>query len=346
MHCPSCYKKIGDDDRNCPHCGTSLSLFNPPSSNPSTRAIQEGEAEYAGFWVRAAAHILDGFIIGFASLLVLVPLMFVIGWPQQAMAEPGRMGGADAVIQLISIGMAWLYYALLESSAGRSTFGKRLLGLQVSDMQGEQITFARATGRYFATLLCYITFLVGFIMAAFTARKQALHDMAVGTVVTYRPGASRKTGCVIALVAAFLIVTVIGVLAAIAVPVYQDYVKRAQAAQMEQEMPGIDMPEEDMVDPGQLAAFAAQAELAADAVEASYAANGEMPASVDALQVEFDGNEAAPVVAIGDGGVITAFSRDGTMQLTMMPQVAGDGTISWMCAGDGLGDEGFPARCQ
>jgi uncharacterized RDD family membrane protein YckC len=77
----------------------------------------------------------------------------------------------------------WLYYALLESSAWQGTLGKKALGLEVTDLQGRRIGFGRASGRFFAKFISVLTLFIGFIMAGFTERKQALHDMIAGCLV-------------------------------------------------------------------------------------------------------------------------------------------------------------------
>jgi len=68
--------------------------------------------------------------------------------------------------------------------------GKRALGLVVTDLDGRRISFGRATGRYFGKVFSGMLFYVGFLMAAFTARKQALHDVLAGTLVVQRPEGS------------------------------------------------------------------------------------------------------------------------------------------------------------
>jgi uncharacterized RDD family membrane protein YckC len=77
----------------------------------------------------------------------------------------------------------WLYEALMESSAKQATLGKMLLGLMVTDEAGNRISFARASGRHFAKYISSFTLFIGYIMAGFTAKKQALHDMIAGTLV-------------------------------------------------------------------------------------------------------------------------------------------------------------------
>jgi uncharacterized RDD family membrane protein YckC len=77
----------------------------------------------------------------------------------------------------------WIYEASMESSTKQATVGKMALGLKVTDLEGRRISFARATGRHFAKLISGIILLIGYIMAGFTERKQALHDMIAGTLV-------------------------------------------------------------------------------------------------------------------------------------------------------------------
>ena len=83
----------------------------------------------------------------------------------------------------INIVGQWLYFSLMESSSWQATLGKKALGLYVTDLEGNRITFARATGRYFAKLISSLTLLIGYIMAGFTEKKQALHDMIAGCLV-------------------------------------------------------------------------------------------------------------------------------------------------------------------
>ncbi len=81
-------------------------------------------------------------------------------------------------INLLLTMTSWLYWALMESSRWRATLGKKILGLEVTDLEGRRISFARATVRYFGKII-----FVGFIMVAFTEKKQALHDIIAGCLV-------------------------------------------------------------------------------------------------------------------------------------------------------------------
>jgi uncharacterized RDD family membrane protein YckC len=71
----------------------------------------------------------------------------------------------------------------MESSAKQATVGKMALGIIVTDLEGRRLGFGRATGRYFAKILSALILGIGFLMAAFTERKQGLHDMVASTLV-------------------------------------------------------------------------------------------------------------------------------------------------------------------
>ena len=96
---------------------------------------------------------------------------------------PAMMG--FMVLRLFMTGVNWLYEALMESSSHQATLGKMIFGLKVTDLEGNRISFARATGRHFAKYASAMILGIGFIMAGFTERKQALHDMLAGTLVRW-----------------------------------------------------------------------------------------------------------------------------------------------------------------
>lgn len=88
-------------------------------------------------------------------------------------------GSAD----VLTFALWWLYGALCESSEWQATPGKKALGLKVTDESGQRIDFTRATLRFFCQILSGLLMGIGYLMAAFTARKQALHDMLARTLV-------------------------------------------------------------------------------------------------------------------------------------------------------------------
>ena len=91
--------------------------------------------------------------------------------------------GPNLNVQLLSMVVGWLYFALMESSNKQATVGKIALNIRVTDLNGNRISFGRATARYFGKYLSAMIAMIGFIMAAFTKRKQALHDILAETLV-------------------------------------------------------------------------------------------------------------------------------------------------------------------
>jgi uncharacterized RDD family membrane protein YckC len=129
---------------------------------------------FAGFWWRVLAYLIDWVILWVAGAVVA---FFFIGGGERDPEDVSRMVAVSSLIWW------WLYFALFESSSLRGTLGKRACGLIVTDEEGRRISFARATGRYFAKILSGIILGIGFFMAGWTRKKQALHDLICDTLV-------------------------------------------------------------------------------------------------------------------------------------------------------------------
>jgi uncharacterized RDD family membrane protein YckC len=153
--------------------------------------------EYAGFWVRFLAFLIDNAVMGIGFVLILIPLIFLTGLggfiseihPDEDMNDVGifMLIGLLFLAATVSLLLTWLYHALMESSEWKATLGKRVLGLVVTDMAGRRVSFGRATGRHFAKIITnMVPAFIGYIMAGFTERKQALHDMIAGCLVLRR----------------------------------------------------------------------------------------------------------------------------------------------------------------
>ncbi len=136
----------------------------------------------AGFWKRFVAVMIDAIILGLLTFLLMMGVGMVIGG---MMHDPELMFKFSQFGMLMDVILFWLYFALQESSPLQATLGKRLLGIYVTDGDGKRLTFVRATIRYFSKYLSII-FMIGFIMAAFTKNKQALHDLIADTLVVNR----------------------------------------------------------------------------------------------------------------------------------------------------------------
>jgi uncharacterized RDD family membrane protein YckC len=165
-----------------------------------TIANHSSAPQYAGFWMRFLAYLIDSLVVGVASAIIIVPIFLVMGLgaaagitssPDQIDEEAvtGLAVAAAGILFLVVIvlgAIQWLYFALMESSSKQGTLGKMALGLLVTDMQGNRISFGRATGRYFAKIISGAVFMIGYIMAGFTQQKQALHDILAKTLVVKR----------------------------------------------------------------------------------------------------------------------------------------------------------------
>jgi uncharacterized RDD family membrane protein YckC len=206
MYCSKCGANVPEGAAFCNACGqpmaTTLSappagaapistappVYAPPTQTswpvPAARAVA-----YAGFWLRFVAWIIDRIVLQFAGAILTLPLAGSIGIRELMRTNPSTPEDLIPLIAtmrkffLIILVLEWLYYALLESSVWQATLGKKALGLEVTDLVGVRITFGRATGRYFARYISFFTLGIGYLMAGFTEKKQALHDMIAGTLV-------------------------------------------------------------------------------------------------------------------------------------------------------------------
>lgn len=135
--------------------------------------------KYAGFWRRFAAVIIDGIIL----LVFFSIINVVLISPFSRRISPNAATGAVSLLYFIYLISSWLYYTLLESSSKQATVGKMALGIIVTDLYGNRISFGRANGRYWSKILSVLILYIGFIMAGFTEKKQALHDIIASCLV-------------------------------------------------------------------------------------------------------------------------------------------------------------------
>jgi uncharacterized RDD family membrane protein YckC len=158
--------------------GASIAPPPPPLPKRPT-----GSVVYAEFWDRVRAAVIDNLILFLAVLL---------GGHLFA-ALRGEEGLSDATTSLLDLMAFWVYFAAFESSGFQATLGKKAFGIQVTDMNGRRLSFGRATARQLGKVFSFAILLFGFVMAAFTEKKQALHDMLANCLVVYRdpPGGLR-----------------------------------------------------------------------------------------------------------------------------------------------------------
>ena len=214
MFCSKCGNTIAPNSAFCQVCGAAAPSATAPALGPTAYAPQAaypvaaavpGAAvsphwlpavtnTYAGFWLRLVAHLLDGVITGIVLMAVFVPIVFLTsigaafrGYHPDNPPDPAMVAGLVSSLMLFVLGAmaaGWLYSAYFESSEWQATVGKKVLNLKVTDLNGNRVTFGRASGRYFAKIISgLIPFGIGYILAGFTEKKQALHDMIASCLV-------------------------------------------------------------------------------------------------------------------------------------------------------------------
>lgn len=188
MFCPKCSAENPADAGFCASCGALLTAASPATDTDTMSprpAAAPLRVEYAGFWRRVAAVIIDG-------LLLSIPNGFInmiFGMSMFPFMDSGSSAASGAMFvgmmwssffQMIA---TWLYGALMESSPYQATLGKMVMGARVTDTDGNRISFLRASGRFFGKYVSMAILFIGFIMVAFTEKKQGLHDMLADTLV-------------------------------------------------------------------------------------------------------------------------------------------------------------------
>jgi len=213
VYCSKCGSEISLTTAFCSTCGQAvpalvatapLPSLSPVTAMPISPAqvlpasASYGGVVYAGFWLRFVAYLIDGIVSCLAFAILLIPLFVLtgagaalgkiisdgdIGDGMGAFLGVGFIFGFFGIILVVS----WLYYALSESSSWQATLGKKILNLKVTDLTGQPISFGRASGRYFAKIITgLIPLMIGYIMAGFTEKKQAIHDMIASCLVLRR----------------------------------------------------------------------------------------------------------------------------------------------------------------
>lgn len=199
--CEKCGADVAEGASVCLQCETPVSVaqigpvYVPQTvQEPVTRTASRElpappQPAFAGFWLRAVAYLIDTVLISLAGGLIasFYPTSF-LKFPDAAAASNPftSLPQLTPAAFVITITATWLYYTMFEASNWQATPGKRVLKIYVTDSHGRRLTFARAAARNGAKLISSLTFLVGYLVAAFTEKKQALHDILSGCLVLKR----------------------------------------------------------------------------------------------------------------------------------------------------------------
>lgn len=183
MYCTSCGWKNDDRARFCQRCGAALQAISQEPDFQQSIATT-ASVQYAGFWRRFGAALIDGIVINIVSIAIYYASVLI----GRSMAEDEYWGWAIGfwVAWILMLVLSWIYYAAMESSSKQATLGKMALGIVVTELEGRRISFGKATGRYFGKIASAIILYIGFIMIGFTEKKQGLHDMMAGCLVVVK----------------------------------------------------------------------------------------------------------------------------------------------------------------
>lgn len=214
--------------------------------DPAGMAPQAGPGTVvdAGFVRRLGAYFIDNLLLGsvyYVVLMVAMVAMAVLATTTTGSDSDTLAAVAVALMVLAYALMSYFYYVGMERSKLQASVGKLALGIKVVDADGRRLGWGKASARWAGSILSYLVLYIGFLMAGWTRRKQALHDLMAGTYVVdkwaysdhparQKPGVPGAVVAVVALVLAGGLVVVLGILAAIAIPAYQDYLGRSRVA--------------------------------------------------------------------------------------------------------------------
>lgn len=158
----------------------------PPAAETTATQIQ---VKYAGFWIRWVANFIDGLVLIVPNLIAGLIIKFA------------TFGVAQQVLTSVSgLLVSWIYFILMTNKY-QATLGKKAFGLMVVSDKAESLTLGQVILREtIGKLISMIILFIGYIMAGFTQRKQALHDKIASTTVIYRDPNKKLSGGMIALI--------------------------------------------------------------------------------------------------------------------------------------------------
>jgi len=226
VFCTHCGQANPDGAKYCSSCGRALppapslvvpslpeEVTAPSGIRQSGVATTPNASSFAGFWIRVAAHMLDGWVLTGCALVGASAGAVLAGLSKHPLGDGALIGWV-----LVGIG-SLAYYPVLESSQRQATIGKRVVGLTVTDTEGQRISLGRAIGRLLGKLLNGFTFGIGWLMVGVTAQKRGLHDFVAGTLVlkSATPPRTARAAVIIG-ASSLLVIPFVGIVAAIAIP--------------------------------------------------------------------------------------------------------------------------------
>jgi uncharacterized RDD family membrane protein YckC len=327
---------------------------------------------YAGFWNRFAATFIDGLVIIVVEILLLTVLP--------------TTGAMAVVLPILILVLIWLYEALMVSSAHQGTLGKIAVGIKVTDLAGERIGFGRATARFFGKLIGYfagtIVILLGawliggigavlfgligtvvilgsFLIAAFTVKRQALHDIVASCLVVQKDtvagtepvGVMKGVGWAIILSVALTMIPVFGA-------IFASLFLGLGALSMLGGLGGGSLGGGDAAmdgpDPAMVAKLSLYSAVGPKMVVEQYAQTheGNLPASLEqiseaGLPAEFVDSDAT--ITIENGEVVLTFTQPEPIagrSLAITPSTGDGGLMEWQCRNRDLPEEFVPSECD
>lgn len=212
-----------------------INLSRQTSTLPNGR-----EVKYANFFHRWAAFVFDQCLLSFSALLlvfsVTAAIYFLAGFSFEKNPDAAAMlmAGSVFIYMLLYLAMSGSYHIHFESSSRQGSWGKQYLGLLVTTDQGECLDKRTAALRWFSAALSHLSQNIGFLMAAFTQKRQALHDFLANTLVIERDNTpmaaniDRNKRCIIVLVMGIVVLPLL-MTAAIMVPMFYFIEQQEQA---------------------------------------------------------------------------------------------------------------------
>ena len=281
---------------------------------------------YAGFWKRLAATLLD--------LMILLVPMLVLGIIVALVTGPKSK--ATLAADLSTLAVLWLYFAGMESSRKQATLGKIAFGIRVVDLDGERISFLRASARLAAKLLSALSLFVGFLMAGVTRRKQALHDIVAGSLVVESdarraelertlPTRVPTAAGIFAIVLAVVCIPLAAAGAAIAIPAYQDYAVRVKVNDAVSSVRG-----------------------ATASVAAYMARHKRPPRSLEDARAVPHSPHLREAVITGEGAIVLTLAVDKLdgKRIVFVPTGHAPDRITWTCTSEEIAARYLPRQCR